>query len=60
LISIALIDLRADPTRSGVRQRDVIGKRICTFQLASSRERMTTSKQISKPRHSVLFRVKKM
>lgn len=59
LISTALIDLRADPARAGVRQRDDIGKRVCTYHLASSRKRVTTSKQVAKPRHLVLFRVKK-
>ena len=59
LISTALIDLRADPTRAGVRQRDDIGNSICTYHLASSRKRTTTSKQVAKPRHLVLFRVKK-
>lgn len=59
LISTALIDLRADPARVGVRPRDDIGKRVCTYHLASSRKRVTTSKQVAKPRHLVLFRVKK-
>jgi toxin ParE1/3/4 len=59
LISTALIDLRTDPTRAGVRQRDDIGKSICTYHLASSRKRTTTSKHVAKPRHLVLFRVKK-
>ena len=48
-----------DPTRAGVRQRDDIGKSICTYHLASSRKRTTTSKHIAKARHLVLFRVKK-
>lgn len=59
LISTALIDLRADPTRTGVRQREDIGKSVCTYHLASSRKRTTTSKHVAKPRHLVLFRVKK-
>lgn len=59
LISTALTDLRNDPARSGVRLRDDIGKRVCTHYLASSRKRVTTSKQVAKPRHLVLFRVKK-
>jgi hypothetical protein len=59
LISTALIDLRTDPTRTDVRQRDDIGKSICTYYLASSHKRTTTSKHVAKPRHLVLFRVKK-
>lgn len=59
LISTALIDLRADPARAGVRQRDDIGKIVRTYHLASSRKRATTRKQVAKPRHFVLFRVKK-
>lgn len=59
LISTALIDLRNDPARVGVRPRDDIGKRVCTYHLASSRKRVTTSKQVAKPRHLVLFRVRK-
>ncbi|MDP2368411.1 MAG: type II toxin-antitoxin system RelE/ParE family toxin [Rhodoferax sp.] len=59
LISTALIDLRADPTRTGVRQRDDIGQSICTYHLASSRKRTTTGKHVGKPRHLILFRVKK-
>lgn len=58
LISAALIDLRADPSRSGVRRRDDIGKSVCTYHLASSRKRATTGKHVAKPRHLVLFRVK--
>lgn len=59
LISTALIDLRADPSRTGVRQREDIGKSVCTHHLASSRKRTTTGMLVAKPRHLVLFRVKK-
>ncbi len=59
LISAALIDLRTNPARAGVRQRDDIGKHICTYYLASSRKRINASKQVAKPRHLVLFRVNK-
>lgn len=59
LISTALIDLRADPSRTGVRQRDDIGKSVRTYHLVSSRKRATTGKHVAKPRHLVLFRVKK-
>lgn len=59
LISTALIDLRTDPTRAGVRQRSDIGKSICTYHLASSRKRASTSRHVAKPRHLVLFRVRK-
>ncbi len=57
LITTALIDLRNDPDRVGVRQRDDIGGGICTYHLASSRKRVTTARQVAKPRHFVLFRV---
>jgi toxin ParE1/3/4 len=57
LIATALIDLRNDPRRAGVRQRDDIGTGVCTYQLASSRQRVTTARQVAKPRHFVLFRV---
>ncbi len=57
LIATALIDLRNDPGRAGVRQRDDIGTGICTYHLASSRKRVTTARQVAKPRHFVLFRV---
>ena len=59
LISTALIDLRTDPVRAGVRLRDDIGKNIYTYHLASSRKRSTTAKHVAKPRHLVLFRVKR-
>ena len=59
LISTALIDLRADPAPAGVRLRDDIGKNIYTYHLASSRKRSTTSKHVAKPRHLVLFRIKR-
>lgn len=59
LINTTLIDLRADPTRAGVRQRDDIGKSVCIYHLVSSRKRIDANKQIAKPRHLVLFRVKK-
>jgi toxin ParE1/3/4 len=58
LISTALIDLRTDPTRTGVRQRGDIGKSLCTYHLVSSRKRTTTNKHVAKPRHLVLFRTK--
>lgn len=57
LISTALIDLRNDPKRAGVRQREDIGRGVCTYHLASSRKRINTSNQVAKPRHFVLFRV---
>jgi toxin ParE1/3/4 len=57
LITSALIDLRNDPGRAGVRQRDDIGTGICTYHLASSRKRVATARQVAKPRHFVLFRV---
>jgi toxin ParE1/3/4 len=59
LISTALVDLRADPARAGVWLRDDIGKSIHTYHLASSRKRSTTSKHVAKPRHLVLFRIKR-
>jgi len=58
LISTALIDLCADPARPGARLRDDIGQNVCAYHLASSRKRKTTSKQVAKPRHLLLFRVK--
>lgn len=57
LITAALADLRNDPGRVGVRQRDDIGTGICSYHLASSRQRVTTARQVAKPRHFVLFRV---
>lgn len=57
LITTALIDLRNDPGRAGVRHRDDIGSGIRTYHLASSRKRVTTARQVAKPRHFVLFRV---
>ena len=57
LITTALIDLRNDPDRVGVRQRGDIGAGICTYHLASNRKRVTTASQVAKPRHFVLFRV---
>ena len=59
LISTALIDLRADQTRTGEGHREDIDKSVCTYHLASSRKRTTTGKHVAKPRHLVLFRVKK-
>ena len=57
LIGTALIDLRKDPGRVGVRQRPDIGKSVCTYHLASSHKRVSPSAQVAKPRHFVLFRV---
>jgi toxin ParE1/3/4 len=57
LITTALVDLRNDPSRAGVRQRDDIGSGVCTYHLASSRQRVTAARQVAKPRHFVLFRV---
>ncbi|MCF8209900.1 MAG: type II toxin-antitoxin system RelE/ParE family toxin [Rhodoferax sp.] len=57
LISAALIDLRADPTRTGVRLRDDIGADIYTYHLVSSRKRVATSQRVAQPRHLVVFRV---
>ena len=57
LIGTALIDLRKDPGRTGVRQRPDIGKGVRTYHLASSRKRVGSSEQVAKPRHFVLFRV---
>jgi toxin ParE1/3/4 len=59
LIRTALVDLCADPTRVGVRPRDDIGNNVSTYHLASSRKRSTTSKQVAKPRHLLVFRVKR-
>ncbi len=56
LITTALIDLRNDPGRAGVKQRNDIGTGICTYHLASSRKRVATARQVAKPRHFVLFR----
>lgn len=42
-----------------MRQRDDIGKSVRTYHLASSRKRATARSQVAKPRHFVLFRVKK-
>ena len=57
LISTALVDLRKDPGCAGVRQRPDIGKGVCTYHLVSSRTRVSSSEQVAKPRHFVLFRV---
>lgn len=57
LIGAALMDLRKDPGRVGVKSRPEIGKGVCTYHLASSRKRVGSSEQVAKPRHFVLFRV---
>lgn len=58
LIAAALVDLRTDPARAGVRVRDDIAPAVCSYALSFSRKRVTTADQIAKPRHLVLFRVK--
>ena len=40
-------------------KRDDIGKSVCTYHLVSSRKRIDANKHVAKPRHLVLFRVKK-
>ena len=57
LISNALIDLRADPSRAGVRPRDDIGAGVYTYHLASSRQRVATGQRVAQPRHLLIFRV---
>ena len=57
LISTALIDLRADPTRAGVSPRDDIGPGIYTYHLTSSRKPATTTQRVAQPRHMFIFRV---
>jgi toxin ParE1/3/4 len=57
LIQSALTDLTTDPNRIGTRQRNDIGKGICTYHLSSSRKRANTSTQVAKPRHLIFFRV---
>ena len=57
LIGAALMDLRKDPGRVGVKSLPEIGKGVCTYHLASSRKRVGSSEQVAQPRHFVLFRV---
>ena len=57
LIASALIDLRTDPTRTGVSPRNDIGAGAYTYHLASSRKRVTTGQRVAQPRHLVVFRV---
>lgn len=58
LIRAALMDLRTDPARLGVCSRADIGPDVSTYYLASSRKHVITSKQVAKPRHLFLFRLK--
>jgi toxin ParE1/3/4 len=59
LIRAALSDLSTNPSRIGVRIRGDIGADICTYHLASSPRRASTSgKQVAKPRHLIVFRIK--
>ena len=57
LISTALIDLRADPARTGVRPRNDIGAGVYTYHLASSRKRSSSGQRVAQPRHLFNFRV---
>jgi toxin ParE1/3/4 len=60
LIQTALTDLAANPERLGTRQRDDIAPAIITYHLSASRKRSnskTSSTQVAKPRHLILFRV---
>lgn len=57
LISAALIDLRADPTRAGVRPREDIGASVYTYHLVSSRKRISGGQRVAQPRHLFIFRV---
>lgn len=58
LIQTALLNLARDPNRIGVRQRQDIGNAICSYHLSSSRRQSSTSTQVEKPRHLVLFRIR--
>ena len=57
LIQTALTDLAVNPARLGTKQRDDIAPAIITYHLSASRKRTTTSTQVAKPRHLILFRV---
>lgn len=57
LIQSALTDLAANPARLGTRQRDDIAPAIITYHLSASRKRTTSSTQVAKPRHLILFRI---
>jgi toxin ParE1/3/4 len=57
LIQTALTDLAANPARLGTRQRDDIAPAIITYHLSASRKRTTSSTQVAKPRHLILFRI---
>lgn len=57
LIQTALTDLASNPARLGTKQRDDIAPAIVTYHLSASRKRSTTSTQVAKPRHLILFRV---
>ena len=57
LIASALIDLRTDPTRTGVSPRNDIGTGVYTYHLASSRKRVATGQRVAQPRHLVIFRL---
>ena len=57
LIQSALTNLAANPARLGTRQRDDIAPAIITYHLSASRKRTTSSTQVAKPRHLILFRI---
>jgi toxin ParE1/3/4 len=57
LIQTALTDLAANSERLGTRQRDDIALNIITYHLSACRKRTSTSTQVAKPRHLILFRV---
>jgi toxin ParE1/3/4 len=58
LIQAALVDLLANPSRIGVRQRDDIAPGVFTYYLWSSRKRSKTVTRVGKPRHIVFFSIK--
>ena len=51
--------LRADSAGARVRQRDDIGKRICTSHMTSSRKHVSASKPVARPRPWLPCRVER-
>ena len=56
MISAALIDLRADPTRTVVSPRNDMGAGDYTYHLASSRKRVAIGQRVAQSRPPLIFR----
>lgn len=57
LVVRAILDVAADPQRSGCHLRPELAKGAMTYHLLHSRDQVPGTERVRKPRHLLLFRV---